>query len=219
MSSKFDTKWNTRPFTFHGDEEIRADLRRGMSIAMYPGGGHGEMKINSIKTFGGSILGLLLFLGIMTVSGTTAQAQYQDPYWRQREIQRQREILRQREIERQRQAQQQSGYYDQYGNWHPTNNGYYNQGYYNQGRRGRNWDGYGNQGGSYELRQTALNAGYNEGMKDGRDDRRRGRYNPNGHGAFQSASKDYNSRFGDRYTYQQYFRQAYLNGYADGYRY
>jgi hypothetical protein len=30
-------------------------------------------------------------------------------------------------------------------------------------RRGRDWDGYPNLGGSFDLRQTALNAGYNEG--------------------------------------------------------
>src|SRR4030095_8789247 len=129
-----------------------------------------KMKINSIKNIGGAILGLLLFLGISVMASTTAQAQYQDPYWRQREILRHRESQRQREILRQRQAQQQQGgWYDQYGNYHPNgsynngiynngqyNNGQYNNGQYNQGRRGRNWDGYGNQGGSYELRQTAL---------------------------------------------------------------
>src|SRR5204862_7925487 len=38
-------------------------------------------------------------------------------------------------------------------------------------RRGRNWDGYPNWGGSFDLRQTALNAGYNEGSKEGRNDR------------------------------------------------
>ena len=38
-------------------------------------------------------------------------------------------------------------------------------------RRGRNWDGYPKLGGSFELRQTALNAGYNEGSKEGRRDR------------------------------------------------
>src|ERR1700730_10848612 len=36
--------------------------------------------------------------------------------------------------------------------------------------RGRNWDGYPNWGGTFQLRQTALNAGYNEGIKQGRDD-------------------------------------------------
>src|SRR4030081_1536688 len=37
-----------------------------------------------------------------------------------------------------------------------------NDRYRNQ--RDRNWDNYGNYGGSFDLRQTALNAGYNEGM-------------------------------------------------------
>src|SRR6266481_5591527 len=37
---------------------------------------------------------------------------------------------------------------------------------YGQLRRNRNWDGYPNWGGSYDLRQTALNAGYNEGSRE-----------------------------------------------------
>jgi hypothetical protein len=89
----------------------------------------------------------------------------------------------------------------------------------NRTRRGRNWDGYGNFGGSAELRQTALNAGYNEGNKQGRKDRGRN-YNYNsdyqGQSAYQKATKDYNSRLGDRSVYQQYFREAYENGYSDG---
>ena len=32
-------------------------------------------------------------------------------------------------------------------------------------RRGRNWDRYGQYGGSFQLRQTALNAGYNNGIE------------------------------------------------------
>jgi hypothetical protein len=174
------------------------------------------MNMNGIKRFGGAILGLLLFVGIMAVSSTTAQAQY--PTWNQDQYRRAEQLRRERERELLRQRQQQTrqgGYYDQYGNWHSTgsynNNGYYNNGY----NRGRNYDGYGNQGGSYELRQTALNAGYNEGLKAGREDRRRGRYNPT---RYSNATKDYNSRMGDRYTYQQYFIQAFQNGYADGYR-
>src|SRR6185503_3414731 len=174
------------------------------------------MKHNGIKRLGGAILGLFLFVGIMAMSGTTAQAQYprwnQDQYRRQQEQQRRE---RERELQRQRERQaRQGGWYDQYGNWHATSSN--NSGYYNQGYRGRNWDGYGNQGGSYKLRQTALNAGYNEGLKAGRDDRRRGRYNPT---RSSNTLKDYNSRMGDRYTYQQYFVQAFQNGYADGYRY
>ncbi|HET9785793.1 MAG TPA: hypothetical protein VFP47_01600, partial [Pyrinomonadaceae bacterium] len=45
----------------------------------------------------------------------------------------------------------------------------------NQDRRGRDWDRYGNYGGSSELRRTALNAGYEEGIKEGRKDRGNGR--------------------------------------------
>jgi hypothetical protein len=182
------------------------------------------MKLNSMKNFGGAILGLLLFLGITLVSSTTAQAQYpyqdQDYYRRQRQYERDRqERERQLQRERERQAQQ-GGWYDQYGNWHANNQGYYNQGYYNQGyyNRGRNADNYGYYGGSSYMRQTALNAGYNEGVKAGRDDRRHGRYDPTRSGAYRNAMKDYNSRMGDRYAYQQYFREAFINGYADGYR-
>src|SRR5678815_6186250 len=43
-----------------------------------------------------------------------------------------------------------------------------------QDRRGRNWDRYGNYGGSSDLRRTALNAGYEEGVKEGRKDRGNG---------------------------------------------
>src|ERR1051325_6979050 len=183
-----------------------------------------EMKLNSMKSFGGAILGLLLFLGITLVSSTTAQAQYpyqdQDYYRRQREREYERQQReRQRQLERQRQAQQ-GGWYDQYGNYHASNQGYYNQGYYNQGyyNRGRTADNYGYFGGSYNFRQTALNAGYNAGIRAGRDDRRNGRYDPYRHSDYRSAMKDYNSRYGDRSAYQQYFREAFINGYADGYR-
>lgn len=86
-----------------------------------------------------------------------------------------------------------------------------------QSRRGRNWDGYGNFGGSAELRQTALNAGYNEGNKQGKKDQsKRNNFSFQGQNAYQKATKDYNSRLGDRNVYQQYFRAAYENGYSDG---
>jgi hypothetical protein len=86
-------------------------------------------------------------------------------------------------------------------------------------RRGRDWDRYGRWGGSYELRQTALNAGYNEGNKEGRKDRSKGRrFNFYDKNEFQKATKDYNSRLGDRELYRRYFQQGYENGYTDGYR-
>src|SRR6266571_5719976 len=171
-----------------------------------------NMKLNSMKNFGGAILGLLLFLGITVMSGTTAQAQYpyqdQDYYRRQRQYEReQRERERQLQREREQQSRQ-GGWYDQYGNWHSNssnNQGYYNQGgynnqggyinqgYYNQGyyNRGRNTDNYGYYGGSSYMRQTALNAGYNAGVRAGRDDRRRGRYDSNGHGEYRNGTRDY----------------------------
>ena len=87
----------------------------------------------------------------------------------------------------------------------------------NRARRGRNWDGYGNFGGSAELRQTALNAGYNEGNKQGQKDRaKRNNSSYQGQTEYQKATKDYNSRLGDRGVYQRYFREAYENGYSDG---
>jgi hypothetical protein len=87
-------------------------------------------------------------------------------------------------------------------------------------RRGRNGgDGYGNYGGSMQLRQTALNAGANEGNKAGRKDRSRGeRYDYSDEGAYQKATKDYSSSLGDRETYRRYFREAFEHGYADGYQ-
>jgi hypothetical protein len=85
-------------------------------------------------------------------------------------------------------------------------------------RSDRNEDGYGNYGGSFHLRQTALNAGFGEGVKQGREDRRT--RNADGYqrqSTYQKATKDYSSRLGDRDVYQRYFREAYEHGYADGY--
>jgi len=88
----------------------------------------------------------------------------------------------------------------------------------NQDRLGRNEDGYGDFGGSFQLRQTALNAGFGEGVKQGRDDRRtRNNNGYQGRSTYQKATKDYSSRLGDREVFQRYFREAYEHGYADGY--
>ena len=87
----------------------------------------------------------------------------------------------------------------------------------NQDRRGRNWDRYDNYGGSFELRQTALNAGYNEGMKQGRNDQNRNNNSDyRNNGAYQKATTDYSSKLGDRSLYQRYYRTGYENGYYDG---
>jgi hypothetical protein len=85
-------------------------------------------------------------------------------------------------------------------------------------RRGRDWGNNGNWGGSQQLRQTALNAGYNNGIKAGRNDQRKGRrFDFQDEGDYRSASKDYSSRLGDKSLYQRYFRQGFENGYSDGY--
>ncbi len=95
-----------------------------------------------------------------------------------------------------------------------TNNGNQND---NRDRRGRNWDRYDNYGGSFELRQTALNAGYNEGIKQGRNDRNKNnRSDFRNDSAYQKAATDYNSKLGDRGLYQRYYREGYENGYYDG---
>ena len=87
-----------------------------------------------------------------------------------------------------------------------------------QNRRGRNGDGYGNYGGSFQLRQTALNAGYNEGIKEGRNDRKKSRHSDyRGFSAYQKATSDYSSKLGDRELYRRYYRDAYENGYNAGY--
>lgn len=80
--------------------------------------------------------------------------------------------------------------------------------------------GYGNYGGyGGDFRQTALNAGYNNGIQEGRKDRQRGeRFEYRDEGDFQNATEDYNSRYGNRELYRQYFRQGFANGYRDGYR-
>jgi hypothetical protein len=64
-----------------------------------------------------------------------------------------------------------------------------------------------------------LNAGYNEGIKEGRKDRDNGdRFEYRDEEDFRNANTDYSSRLGSRELYRQYFRQGFLNGYTDGYR-
>jgi hypothetical protein len=97
---------------------------------------------------------------------------------------------------------------------------------YDRYRRNNSWDNYPNYGGSFDLRQTALNAGYNEGLKEGRKDRNRANNYGNAYGygsagysnssAYRRALKDYNSRMGNPALYQQYFRLAFQTGYRDG---
>lgn len=159
----------------------------------------------------GTILAFSILFGIGIASSMTAQAQFRnDDYYRRNNEREQRR--RQRELERQQRRRNNDDYY---GQQRRTNNGGY---YGNDGYNGRSSDGYGNFGGSFDLRQTALNAGANEGNKAGRRDRQRGnRYDFTDEGAYREATKDYSSRLGDREIYRRYFREAFSHGYADGY--
>lgn len=177
------------------------------------------MNLNQLKgKISGFIAAIFLLSGIVIASSATASAQYQQypqyPQYpvdarQQREYEReQRRRQRQYEREqrrREREARRNGGYgnYGNYGNYGYGNYGYGNYGY----------------GVSYELRQTALNAGYNEGMKAGREDRSRGRrYDYSAHDSYRNATTDYNSRLGDRELYRQIFRQGFVNGYTDAFR-
>ena len=157
------------------------------------------------STFGKLFLAFSLLFGIGIWTSTTAQAQWQDDrYESQREREYRREQRRRQREQRRDQRRQNRDYYG--------NNGYGNNGY------GRDRDGYGNYGGSYDLRQTALNAGFADGVKEGRRDReRRERYDYSDEDRYREATRDYSSNKGDRYTYQRYYREAFSHGYDDGY--
>jgi hypothetical protein len=84
-------------------------------------------------------------------------------------------------------------------------------------RRGREWGDYNGWGGSQQLRQTALNAGYNNGVEEGRRDRQRNeRFNFTDESDYRKATEDYSSRLGNKALYQRFFRQGFENGYRDG---
>jgi hypothetical protein len=84
-----------------------------------------------------------------------------------------------------------------------------------QSRRDRNLDQYGNYGGSQELRQTALNAGYDLGNRQGSYDRQSGGQQSNYRNSdvYRRATQGYSSHLGDRELYRRYFREAFDNGY------
>jgi hypothetical protein len=148
------------------------------------------MKKNYFKNIAGTaIMAGSMILGVSSLTSVQAQYPYQDDRYRQQQQ------------DQYRRAQQQD-------RWRRDRN---------QNRRG-NYDSYPNWGG-YEFRQTALNAGYNEGLKQGRNDRNRrwgGRGDFRNSSAYRNGDRDYNSRFRDRDLYARYFRMAFETGYNDG---
>ncbi len=164
-----------------------------------------------------TMLALGLFLLLPTVSVSA-----QDGWWGNRRDDNSRREQRRREERRQRREERRNDRRDdRYDDRNDDRNDdrYDNRQNNGNRRRGRNWDGYANYGGSYQLRQTALNAGYNNGIEEGRKDRQRGdRFDYRDEGDYRNATKDYSSRLGDRETYRRYFRDAFATGYEDGYR-
>ncbi len=182
------------------------------------------MKSNYFRNIAGTAI--MAFSLILGVSSITA-AQSWDPYQNDRYRRQQDEQYRRQQAEQYRRDQEDRARRDQVDQWDRGRNQQDQWGRDQWGRRGRgrSGDGYPNWGSNYELRQTALNAGYNEGVKQGRNDRNRRRGYGYGYGndfrnysSYRNATKDYNSRFGDRELYRRYFQMAFENGYADGLR-
>lgn len=151
------------------------------------------MKANLLKRkIMGAILGLSILVGIGISSSMTAQAQWQTDQWRRDRAAQREQLRRQRQWEREQRRRQRD---------YRTDDWRYNNGV------------------SFDLRQTALNAGYNEGIKEGRKDRQNGdRFEFRDEEDYRNANTDYSSRLGNREVYRQYFRQGFANGYNDGYR-
>ena len=181
-----------------------------------------DMKHNrAASTFGKLFLAFSFLFGIAV--WTSAPAQAQSPWWQNDQYSREREReyrreQRRREREARRAQRRQNRDYGNNG-YDYGNNGYGNNGYGYGNNGDRPGDGYRNYGGSFDLRQTALNAGANEGLKEGRRDRDRGdRFDYRDEEKYREATTDYSSRLGDRSTYQRYFRDAFVTGYTEGYR-
>jgi hypothetical protein len=84
-------------------------------------------------------------------------------------------------------------------------------------RKAKHGPGNPNWGGSAELRQTALNTGYSEGVAAGRtDSQRKQPFNFKDESEYRSATKGYSSSLGDKTLYQRYFRYGFEKGYLDG---
>lgn len=94
------------------------------------------------------------------------------------------------------------------------NRGYYPNGTYNGGYYG-NGNGYGyNNNGA----QVAQQYGYNDGLREGADDRANGHsYRPTNDTGYRLATNGYQSQFGSKDQYRSSYRQAYQQGYQQGY--
>ena len=98
------------------------------------------------------------------------------------------------------------------GGYYGNNGGYYPNGTYNGGYYGNNGYGYGNG------MQVAQQNGYNDGLREGADDRANGHsYRPTNDPGYRMATNGYQAQFGSRDQYKASYRQAYQQGYEQGY--
>ena len=158
------------------------------------------------------LMAVSIMLGVSSLTSVQAQYPYPDDRYRQQQDDRYR-----RDQDRYRQQQQDERWRQQNDRYRQQNDRW-RRGQNQDWRRGDSDGSYPNWGG-YEFRQTALNAGYNEGLKQGRNDRNRrwgGRGDFRNSSAYRNADKDYNSRFRDRELYRRYFQMAFETGYRDG---
>ena len=171
------------------------------------------MKINYFRNIAGTMLmAVSIMLGVSSLTSVQAQYPYPDDRYRQQQDDRYR-----RDQDRYRQQQQDERWRQQNDRYRQQNDRWRRDQNQDWRRRG-SYDSYPNWGG-WEFRQTALNAGYNEGLKQGRNDRNRrwgGRGDFRNSSAYRNADKDYNSRFRDRELYRRYFQMAFETGYRDG---
>lgn len=150
------------------------------------------MKTNYSRRILGGLILALSFGGVFVMSSATAQAQQRDDWWNRNR--------RDDRIQQNRDQNRRNRRWDR------------------NRRDGRYNDGYPDLGGSFDLRQTALNAGFADGVKEGRKDRQKNeRFDFRDESGYQKATRDYSSRLGDRSLYQRYYREAFEHGYDDGY--
>ena len=195
ISVQPDTNWYETRSDLTLDSGFFATFSAARALPFGSSSIGGEMKLTNLGT---KIAGAVFAISILFGVGLTAQAQNPYPDDRYRRDDR-RDQDRYRDQDRDRDQRRRD------------NDGRYN-------RRNRFNDDYPDWGGTFDLRQTALNAGANAGIKAGRDDRRKNRrYEFRDEGAYQKATSDYSSKLGDRGLYQQYYRIAFEHAYADGY--
>jgi hypothetical protein len=177
-------------------------------------------------------------LGLVTLLGTGGLANAQNRDYRkddrqdqrqERKIDKQREkILKQRARiedrirEEQRREADRNRRYDNSGNDRSNGNGYYNGNANANTNRNHRYRVYRN--GSYyntdqrgaELLKQAVNEGYRQGFRAGRNDLdSRRRINYSNSNVYQSGTYGYQS-YVDQNQYQYYFRQGFQRGYQDG---